>query len=110
MPPLIERDDVMARFRPIMPLLNDVIDKARAAIDYDLTVAANPEVKRAAHLRRFAGSKRWVMVADGLVALAREFPVGFHVQSTEEEHNSGKYVFSFPGGVFTIRREPHQAE
>jgi hypothetical protein len=110
MAPLIERDDVKARFRPIMPLLNDVIDEARAATAYEVTCAAHPEVTRAAHLRRFAGSKRWVMVADGLVARAAEMPAGFHVHSTEEDHNAGKYVFGFPGGVFTIRRDPHQAE
>jgi len=110
MAPLIERDDVKARFRPIMPLLNDVIDEARGATAYDVTSAAHPDVTRAAHLRRFAGSKRWVMVADGLVARAAELPAGFHVHSTEEDHNAGKYVFGFPGGVFTIRREPHQAE
>jgi len=107
---LIERDDVKARFRAIMPLLNDVIDKAREATAYDVTCAAHPEVTRAAHLRRFAGSKRWVMVADGLVTRAEELPDGFHVHSSEEDHNAGKYVFGFPGGVFTIRREPHQAE
>lgn len=110
MPRLIERDDVKGRFRPIMPLLNDVVDKARGATAYNVTSAAHPEVTRAAHLRRFAGSKRWVMVADGLVARAAELPAGFQVHSKEEDHNAGKYVFGFPGGVFTIRREPHQAE
>ena len=110
MAPVIERDDVKARFRPVMPLLNDVISRARAATAYDVTCEAHPEVSRAAHLRRFAGSKRWVMVADELVRRAAELPDGFHVQSTEEDHNAGKYVFSFPGGVFTVRREPHQAE
>jgi hypothetical protein len=110
MAPLIERDEVKARFRPIMPLLNNAIDEARAATAYEVTCAVHPEVTRAAHLRRFAGSKRWVMVADGLVARAAELPAGFHVHSTEEDHNAGKYVFGFPGGVFTIRRDPHQAE
>lgn len=110
MAPLIERDDIKARFRPIMPLLTDVIAEARAATSYEVTCAAHPEVTRPAHLRRFAGSKRWVMLADGLVARVAELPTGFQVHSTELDHNVGKYVFGFPGGVFTFRREPHEGE
>jgi hypothetical protein len=110
MAPQIERDDIKARFQPLMPLLNDVIRAARAATAWEVTAAAHPEVTRPAHLRRFSGAKRWVMVADGLVARATELPDGFCVHSTEEDHNAGKYVFGLPGGVFTIRREPHQAE
>lgn len=110
MAPLIERDNIKARFRPIMPLLIEVIAEARAATSYEVTCAAHPEVTRPAHLRRFAGSKRWVMLADGLVARVAELPTGFQVHSTELDHNVGKYVFGFPGGVFTFRREPHEGE
>ena len=30
--------------------------------------------------------------------------------TTEAQHNAGRYAFTFPGGVFTVRREPHDDE
>lgn len=38
------------------------------------------------------------------------FPTGFSVATTDAQHNAGRYAFTFPGGVFTVRREPHDDE
>jgi hypothetical protein len=66
-------------------------------------------MRRVAHLKRVTGTVRWILVADGLVAAGAEedLPDGFSVRSTESQHNQGRYAFAFPGGVFSVRREPH---
>lgn len=45
-----------------------------------------------------------------MVDRAGDFPEGFHLHSTEAGHNQGKYIFGFPLGVFTFKREPHEED
>ena len=107
---VIRSEEVYTAFRPIKPLLDDVIDEARKGSSYAVVASANPDVGREAHIHRLQGTKRWILVADGIVARRAAMPVGYGVASTESDHNSGKYVFSFPGGVFTVKREPHEPD
>jgi hypothetical protein len=106
---VIRRDDVKASFRPIVPLLEIVIAEARAATTFSVVAKSNPDVTRDGHIRRLGGTKRWMLVADGLVRES-DFPEGFEVISTEGDHNRGRYVFRFPGGVFTVKKHPHKED
>ena len=105
---VVRREEVIAQFRPVAALLREVVAEARAAATIELVQAAHPALRRPAHQRRIGGCLRWMLVAEGLVARRTTLPAGFAVQSTEEQHNGGQYVFRFPGGVFTIRHQPHQ--
>jgi hypothetical protein len=51
-----------------------------------------------------------MVIADTLVDHQASMPVGFSIESTDADHNQGKYAFQFPLGVFTVRREPHDAD
>jgi hypothetical protein len=104
----IRREDAIDAFRPIISLLRDVVSTARKATTFDVVAADNPDVRRDGHIKRLAGTKRWILVADGLVDGKQKMPEGFGVESSEEDHNAGRYVFRFPGGVFTVKRQPHQ--
>ena len=64
---LIRRDDVIDAFRPILPLMQEIIATARAATTPEKVKAANPDVARDSLRSRIAGLKRWGLVADGLV-------------------------------------------
>ena len=94
----------------MVPLVEEAVEEARAASSDEVTMKANPEVPRFAHLRRLSGTKRWMVLADGLVVRASRMPDGFGVASTDQDHNAGKYAFRWPLGVFTIRGEPHEGE
>lgn len=107
---VIRRDDVKAMFRPIVPVLEAVIEEARAASSFKVVAKANHEVTRASHLHRLCGAKRWMVAADALVVREPDMADGFGVMSDDVDHNSGKYVFRFPGGVFTIKKQPHKEE
>lgn len=107
---VIRRDDVKASFRGIMPLLDIVIAEARTASTFSVVAKANPEVTRDGHIRRLEGTKRWMLVADGLVARESEMPQGYGVISNDVDHNSGRYVFRFPLGVFTVKKLPHKED
>lgn len=108
--PRLTRDNVRHHFRPVLALLDEVIAAARAGSTLEKTAAANPDVSRTAHLHRLAGTKRWMRVADGLVENSERLPKGYGVESSEEQHNGGQYVFRFPGGVFTVKREAHRSD
>lgn len=107
---LISRDEVKAAFAPLVPFVEDAVEKARVASSHDVIANANPQVTRVAHLRRLSGTKRWMVLADDLVAQAPGMPEGFGMESTDADHNQGKYAIRFPLGVCTIRREPHDEE
>src|SRR4051794_11716446 len=98
----IQRDDVKAAFSALVPLFGELIAEARRASSFAAVATANPEVTRDCHIHRLAGTKRWMLVADGLVARSSEMPDGYAVVSNDIDHNAGKYVFRFPGGVFTV--------
>lgn len=94
----------------MVPLIDEAVEEARTASSDEVTMKANPEVLRFAHLRRLSGTKRWMVLAEGLVARDPRMPYGFGVASTDQDHNAGKYAFRWPLGVFTIRGEPHDGE
>jgi len=51
-----------------------------------------------------------MVLADGLVRRESSYPEGFSLESTEADHNQGKYAFRFPMGICTVKREPHNEE
>lgn len=103
---VITRDEVIAAFAPLRDLLHGIIDHAREQTTLERFAKIHPEIQREAGLKRLAGQARWILVADGLAATISSV-AGFGVSSTEAQHNSGQYIFGFPGGIFTVRREPH---
>jgi hypothetical protein len=104
------REHLISVFGPAAALIADVVARARTASAFTVVATSNPEVRRDSHLQRLAGAKRWMLTADGLVDRQSELPEGFGVLSSDADHNGGRYVFRFPGGVFTIRREPHKED
>jgi hypothetical protein len=104
---VVTREEIIAGFRPIGQLIESLVDVARIGSEYELVRAANPEVARPSHIRRLQGSKRWMLMVDGLVTARSSLPYGYGVITSDADHNSGKYVFLFPGGVFTVKRHPH---
>ena len=103
------RDRLIEQLAPIGSLLDELVTAAYAGGGTRPTATAYPSLRRAAHLKRVSGIVCWVLVADGLVAAHEEgrFPEHFSVRSSDAQHNSGRYAFAFPGGVFSVRREPH---
>jgi hypothetical protein len=106
----VTREKLKAAFAPMVSLIEEAVEEARLASSRQAISAANPEVKRLAHLQRLAGTKRWMVLADGLVRREDSFPKGFFLESTDADHNQGKYAFRFPMGICTIKREPHKEE
>jgi len=90
-------------------VLNTLIDAAYDEATAQHTANAFPHLRRPSHLKRVSGTIRWALVAHGFVSASEDgrLPAGFSVQSTEPQHNAGRYAFAFPGGVFSVRREPH---
>lgn len=111
MPRVIRREDVVAAFAPCVPLLRGVIVRARDEASTDCVAEAHPRLRtigRQGHIRRIAGTLRWLYVAEDLVAQLPSGPSGFSVLSNDLDHSRGRFAFCFPGGVFTVRRQPHQ--
>ena len=106
----ITRDQVKEAFAPMVLIIEEAVEEARIASSQQLIADSNPEVTRLAHRRRLGGTKRWMVLADGLVQRAHRLPEGYGLDSTEEDHNQGKYAFRFPLGLCTIRREPHNED
>ncbi len=105
-------DRLIEQMAPIGELLQELIEAAQALSTVQHAAASYPQLRRDAHLSRVSGIVCWALVTDGLVEAARQgrFPTGFSVATTEAQHNAGRYAFTFPGGVFTVRREPHDDE
>jgi len=105
-------DRLIEQMAPIGELLQELIEAAQAKSTVQHAAASYPQLRRDAHLSRVSGIVCWALVADGLVEAARQgrFPTGFSVATTDAQHNAGRYAFTFPGGVFTVRREPHDDE
>lgn len=104
----VTNDEVIGHFRPIQTLLWEVIEDARELTSTQVASDAFPRLGRRAHLRRISGAARWMHVADGIVDRRGDLPDGYAVESTEEQHNQGQYIFRFPGGIFTVKRTPHK--
>ena len=103
---LITREEMITAFRPLHAVLESEIAEARKVTTLKVIAARHPEITRQAHLQRIAGGNRWMLIADGLVRSVGPID-GFSVLSDNAQHNQGQYVFGFPGGVFTVKREPH---
>jgi len=103
---VVKQAEVIEAFRPANKLLDDAVDSARRLTTLERYKQLHPEIGREAGLKRLAGQARWLLIADGIAASIGSL-AGFGVLSTEQQHNSGQYVFEFPGGIFTVRREPH---
>lgn len=103
---------MLDQLSPLAPLLARLIEGANGETTPNLVAQAFPGLRRPAHLRRVGGVARWAEVADGLVetAGAGELPDGYLLMTTEADHNRGRYAFSYPGGVFTLRNAPHDDE
>jgi hypothetical protein len=101
-----------AQLTPISGLMDEIIDTAHDQCSIKSIGKTWPGLRRDAHRARICGIVVWAHVADGLVEAAAEdrFPDGFAVLTTDKQHNSGRYLFRFPGGVLTIRRTPHDDE
>jgi len=109
---VILEDRLIEQLAPIGELLAELIDAAHSECTVQHVATAFPELRRPAHLSRLSGIAAWAHLADGLVEADRQerFPAGFSVATTDAQHNAGRYVFRFPGGVFTVRRAPHDDE
>jgi hypothetical protein len=103
---VISREEIINAFRPLRETLETEIAAARALATLKAIAAKHPDVTRESHLQRIAGQVRWMLLADALVARVGLVD-GFSVLSTDAQHNQGQYVFAFPGGIFTVKREPH---
>jgi hypothetical protein len=101
-----------AQLTPIAGLMDEIIDTAHDQCSIKSIGETWPALRRDAHRARISGIVVWAHVADGLVEAAADdrFPEGFAVLTTDKQHNSGRYLFRFPGGVLTIRRTPHDDE
>jgi hypothetical protein len=100
---------LIEQLAPIGPLLTELVDAAHTDSTVQHAATSYPNLRRDAHLNRVSGTVCWALVVDGLVDAAKQgrFPEGFSVNTTEPQHNTGRYAFAFPGGVFAVRREPH---
>lgn len=107
---VIHRDEVITAFAPGVPLLRRIIVRGRNDASADVVAAAHPRLRsigRLGHIRRIAGTLRWLYIAEDLVSELAAGPSGFGVVSSDADHSQGRFVFRFPGGVFTVRRQPH---
>jgi hypothetical protein len=105
---VIKGDEIIAAFLPAADVLEAAVAHGREVSTVERMAAANPEVTREAGLKRLGGAKRWLVIADRLVVEMAKLP-GFGVLTSEAQHNQGQYVYQFPGGVFTVKRDPHDA-
>lgn len=106
---VITREEMVQTFAPARAVIQVVIDRARAATTLERYRELHPEITRDAGLSRLAGQGRWLMLTEGLVVDIGSVP-GFGVQSTDAQHNQGQYLFRCPGGLMTVKREPHDDE
>ncbi len=94
---------------PVAGLANEIITAAYEDYSIKALTTTLPNVDRDAHRARVSGLLVWIHVADGLVAAGAtdRLPEGFVVLTNDKQHNSGRYLIRFPGGLLTIRRAPH---
>jgi hypothetical protein len=104
----VTRDWVKEAFSPVASFLMQAAEDAQRIASFQAVAAANPLVHRDSHIRRIAGALRWMLTAEALVGSSSAMPDGFGVVSTDADHNGGRYAFRWPGGVFTIKRTPHE--
>jgi hypothetical protein len=103
------QERLIEQLTPIAELMDEIIDTAYDTCSLRSIGDTWPRLRRDAHRARIRGIVVWAQVVDGLVDAAADgrFPEGFAVLTSDKQHNSGRYLFRFPGGVLTIRRAPH---
>jgi hypothetical protein len=106
----VTRDWVKEAFRPIATLMMQAAEDAQRIASFRAVADAHPSVDRESHIRRLAGALRWMLTAESLVGYSSAMPDGYGVVSTDADHNGGRYAFQWPGGVFTIKRTPHEED
>jgi hypothetical protein len=106
------QERLTAQLTPIAVLMEEIIEAAYDSCSVKGIGETWPALRRDAHRARICGIVVWAHVADGLVEAAVDdrLPEGFAVLTSDKQHNSGRYLFRFPGGVLTIRRTPHDDE
>jgi hypothetical protein len=109
MGPTTLAERLTAQLTPIAELMDASITLAYERYSIKALRTKLPDIARDAHRARASGLLVWQHVADGLVALAAadRLPEGFAILTSDKQHNSGRYLLRFPGGLLTIRRAPH---
>ncbi len=102
----IKRDDVIEKFRPAVALLEEIVAHARGMTTTKRIAETHPEIEFEAGRKRLAGQLRWWLLAEELAKRIETIP-DFTVLSTEAQINGAQFIFGFPGGVFTVKRDPH---
>ncbi len=105
---VVRREEVIEAFRPLRPVLEAAVLWAREHTTLERYAQLHPEHKREAGLKRLAGQARWMLLADRLVVDIVGVE-GFVVRTNSEQHNQGQYLFKCPGGLWTVKQEPHDA-
>lgn len=102
----ITRDEVIEKFRPALRVFEEAVVHARKMTTMKRIADLHPEIEFEAGRKRMAGQLRWWLLAEALNRRIATIP-GFSVLSTEAQINGGQFVFGCPGGVFTVKRDPH---
>lgn len=104
------REELIVAFGPVVPLLHDVIEIARAEANVPGAAAWIPSIGRKAGYSRMCGFGRWLSLCEQLVRRSGEMPVGFGLESSDAEHQMSRYAWRWPKGLFMIRQDPHDEE
>lgn len=105
---VVTREEVIEAFRPLRPVLEAAVVRARKLTTLKRYAELHPEHEREAGLKRLAGQARWMLIADRLATEILGFK-GFRVRTNDEQHNQGQYLFECPGGLWTVKQDPHDA-
>lgn len=105
---VVTREEMIEVFRPLRQVLETAVVWARELTTLERYAQLHPEHEREAGLKRLAGQARWMLIADRLATEILKV-VGFGVRTSAEQHNQGQYLFECPGGLWTVKQEPHDA-
>jgi hypothetical protein len=105
---VVTREEVIEAFRPLRPVLEAAVVWAHKHTTLERYAMLHPEHEREAGLKRLAGQARWMLLADRLVIDISGVD-GFGVRTSSEQHNQGQYLFECPGGLWTVKQDPHDA-
>lgn len=110
---MARQDDIEELLRSIAPTFRSVaLDAQNAAEEFKATEWARTHLSRTAAVNQVAGTGRWRIVADKIVARCAELPHGVELSTSDGEQNQGRYYLRAPdlAILLTIRRRPHREE
>lgn len=110
---MARQDDIEELLRSIARLFRSVaLDAQTAADEFKATDWARKKLSRTAAVNQVAGTARWRIAADGLVARSVELPRGVELSTSDGEQNQGRYYLRAPklAVLLTIRRRPHRED